>query len=88
MNTVTKDYKDFSFNELHSLIKTLYQEIDRFTAERNASNEALNRLANNVQVSNYSIDRIKEATKKATLEALEESKKIRVKAKGKTKKKA
>lgn len=83
-----RDYKDFSFNQLHELIAALYKEIDRFTAERDASKQALDRLANNVQLSSYSIDRIEEANKKATLEALEESKRIRIsKTKVKAKKK-
>jgi hypothetical protein len=72
------DYKELSFNQLIELVGNLYEEITRLTAERKASNEALNQLTNNIQVSQYSIDRIKEATKKGTLEALEESKRIRI----------
>lgn len=74
---ITRDYKDMSFNQLYELITSLYQEIDRLTAERNASDQAFKSIKCNVTLG-YSE---KEVIKKTVLEAMEESKVRKVKVK-------
>lgn len=61
--TTQPDYRHLSYNEMVDLITNLYKEIDRLTAERKASDDALNRLANNVNISTYSMSQIKETVK-------------------------
>lgn len=53
-----KDYKDLSFNQMADLVGSLYKEIDRLTAERKASQEALEKLSGNVMIGDYSILKI------------------------------
>lgn len=66
--TTQPDYRHLSYNDMVDLIVNLYKEIDRLTAERKASDDALNRLANNVNISSYSLSQIKE-TVKSTVES-------------------
>lgn len=61
--TTQPDYRHLSYNEMVDLIMNLYKEIDRLTAERKASDDALNRLAGNVNISSYSMSQIKETVK-------------------------
>jgi predicted nucleic acid-binding Zn-ribbon protein len=56
-----KDYKDLSFNQIVDLVGNLYKEIDRLTAERKASQEALEKLSSNVHIGDYSLSKIKQA---------------------------
>lgn len=56
-----KDYKDLSFNQIVDLVGNLYKEIDRLTAERKASQEALEKLSHNVHIGDYSLSKIKQA---------------------------
>lgn len=66
--TTQPDYRHLSYNEMVDLITNLYKEIDRLTAERKASDDALNRLANNVNISSYCLSQIKD-TVKSTVES-------------------
>lgn len=63
--TTQPDYRHLSYNEMVDLIVNLYKEIDRLTAERKASDDALNRLANNVSISSYSMSQIDKTVEKA-----------------------
>ena len=63
--TTQPDYRHLSYNEMVDLITNLYKEIDRLTAERKASDDALNRLANNVSISTYSMSQIDKTVENA-----------------------
>lgn len=71
------DYRHLSYNEMVDLISNLYKEIDRLTAERKASDDALNRLAGNVNVSSYSISQIKDAVANTVSDTIISLRKVR-----------
>lgn len=71
------DYKHLSYNEMVDLIVNLYKEIDRLTAERKASDDALNRLANNVMISSYSMAQIKDTVKTTVESTIISSRKVK-----------
>lgn len=71
------DFRHLSYNEMVDLIVNLYKEIDRLTAERKASDDALNRLAGNVNVSSYSISQIKDAVAKTVSDTIISLRKVR-----------
>ena len=71
------DYRHLSYNEMCDLIVSLYKEIDRLTAERKASTEALDRLSNNLTISSYTIERIKDGVKKTVEETIIAMRKVR-----------
>lgn len=83
-----KDYKDYSFNEFIGLISDLYKEIDRLTAERKASQEALEKLTDNIRLSEYSYGRIKDTVQKTVEETLVALKKRKPAKKSKSVKRA
>lgn len=86
--SITKDYKEFSFNQLHELIGNLYKEIDRLTAERKASDQALDKLSGNVSFGYSAIKTIEKTIKETVLQAIAESKiKKKVVITGKAKRK-
>ena len=67
--TKERDYKDMSFSQMVDLVTSLYKEIDRVTAERNASQQALERLSGNVMIGEYSLGKIKQAVRDAIVES-------------------
>ena len=67
------DYSKFSrmsFDQLMELIQSLYNEIDRLTAERKASQDALSELRQNLELTQFAYSKIRTIVKEEIVASL------------------